>query len=784
MANQIVITEKTSQAKDVRAAVGSRYGDILPAEGHLFDLEEPEDAVPEWKRWSPILLRPEGLYATRPANGGNKTAKLKAIRDALRSAKRVWLATDCDREGQLIGQEILEHYKYRGEVMRVLFTAQDPQTIRDAFGRAKPNSEYSRLYSAAVARRQADQIYNLSLTRTATVILGQGVTSVIGVGRVKTPTLAIVCKRELEIRDFMPVTYFEIVATAKVAGGEFQMRHAPQDRILKRENADIVVKAAQGFQGPLGVRVEEKKQGPPKLHDLPSLQKLCSSRFGWSAAKTLEVAQELYDGQGKKIITYPRAEVRYLPETLIPDVPKIVAGLQVGQSFKEIPVPTPAVFRIGAHGSFHDKGLEGASHHAVIPNVNTVDSLREVWPRLSVDEKKLFDVIARAYLAAIMPDFRYRQTTATLDVGGFPFKATGRQPIDLGWRATFPEWTPADEKGENAQLLPAMKNGETAQLQTPKVEDKETRPPPRYNEGTLIEAMQNAWRFVEDEVLRDRLKEAKGIGTPATRAEIIGGLKRQNFLVAQGKNIVPTGTGLKLFGVLKQADPALVDPGVTAQLECLLDDVLIGKQEMVGAIDAVCDVAQRIIGKLKNGTSLGGPPLLGSGFGGAGGDRPPTPAMKRFAATISRQKGVSLPAGYATSGSICRAFLQQHAPKKSGDVTLEQQAPSSSVSAGIESNQRARPIKPGAKPGSKSPKLTVESSTTPAKRTRKPKQAASPAAEARSSPLQKTAAANTPLRIPYGNKDVAQKLGARYAAGGWYAPPGVDLAAFSAQGWL
>jgi len=527
MADQIVITEKTSQAKDVRAAIGYRYGAVLPAEGHLFDLEEPEDAVPEWKRWTPILLRPEGLYATRPAHGGNKASKLKAIREALRTAKRVWLATDCDREGQLIGQEILEHYKYRGEVMRVLFTAQDPQTIRDAFNRAKPNSEYARLYAAAVARRQADQIYNLSLTRTATVILGKGSKGVIGVGRVKTPTLAIVCKRELEIRDFVPVTYFEIVATAKVAGGQFNMRHAPQERILKREDAEIVVKAALDFEGPLGVRVEDKRQGPPKLHDLPSLQKLCASRFSWPAAKTLEVAQELYDGQGKKIITYPRAEVRYLPENLIGDVPKIVAGLQVGQSFKTIPVPASPVIRKGSNGSFHDKGLEGASHHAVIPNVNTIDSLREVWPRLSNDEKKLFDVIARAYLASLMPDFRYRQTTATIDANGFPFKATGRQPLDLGWRAAFPEWQPADEKSDDAQLLPQMKNGETARLLNPTIENKETRPPPRYNEGTLIEAMQNAWRFVGDEVLRDRLKEAKGIGTPATRAEIIGGL-RQN----------------------------------------------------------------------------------------------------------------------------------------------------------------------------------------------------------------------------------------------------------------
>src|SRR5262252_1196606 len=653
MADQIVITEKTSQAKDIRAAVGSRYGDILPAEGHLFDLLEPEDLVPAWKRWSPILLKPDGLYGTRPAVGGNKAAKLKAIREALRMAKRVWLATDCDREGQLIGQ-----------VMRVMFTAQDAQTIRDAFARAKPNSEYARLYAAAVARRQADQIYNLSLTRTATVILGQGARRVIGVGRVKTPTFAIVCKRELEIRNFVPIAYFEVVATAKVAGGQFQMRHAPQERIRKREVAETVVKAAQGFGGALCVRVEDKRQGPPKLHDLPSLQKLCGARFGWSASKTLEVAQELYDGRGKKIITYPRAEVRYLPQSLISDVPRIVAALRVGQSFSAIPVPDPPVIRKGASGTFYDKGLDGASHHAVIPNVNMVESLREVWPRLSSDEQKLFDVIARAYLAALMPDFRYRQTTATLDVRGFEFRASGRQPINLGWRAVFPEWQPADEKGDDAQSLPPLRNGETAQLRDPKIEDKETRPPPRYNEGTLIEAMQNAFRFVDDDILRERLKEAKGIGTPATRAEIIGGLKKQDFLIAQGKNVLPTETGLSLFGVLKQADPALVDPGVTAELECLLDDVVVGKQEMVGAIDAVCDVAQRIIGKLSEGATAGGPSLLRGVIGGDAGVRPPTPAMKRFADSVARQKGIKPPAGYTKSGTICRAFLDQHARKK------------------------------------------------------------------------------------------------------------------------
>src|SRR5712672_2167702 len=807
MADQIVITEKTSQAKDGRAAIGSRYGDVLPAEGHLFDLLEPEDVVPAWKRWSPILLRPEGLYGTRPAEGGNKAAKLKAIREALRTAKRVWLATDCDREGQLIGQEILEHYGYRGQVMRVLFTAQDAQTIRDAFGRAKPNIEYARLYAAAVARRQADQIYNLSLTRTATVILGQGTRRVTGVGRVKTPTLAIVCKRELEIRNFVPLAYFEIVVTAKVAGGQFQMRHAPQDRIVKREIAEAVANATRDFEGALAVRVEDKRQGPPKLHDLPSLQKLCGSRFGWPASKTLEVAQELYDGQGKKIITYPRAEVRYLPQSLIPDVPKIVAGLQAGQTYSAIPVPEPPVIRKGASGTFYDKGLEGASHHAVIPNVNTIDKLAKVWPRLSLDERKLFDVVARAYLAALMPDFRYRQTTATLDVRGFEFRAAGRQPIDLGWRAAFPEWQPADEKGDEAQL-PPLRNGETAQLQDPKIEDKETQPPRRYHEGTLIEAMQNAWRFVDDEVLRNRLKEAKGIGTPATRAEIIGGLKKQGFLIAQGKNIVPTETGLSLFGVLKQADPALVDPGVTAQLECLLDDVVVGKQEMVGAIDAVCDVAERIINKLKEGATAGGPSLLGSAGGNGTGTYPPTPAMKRFADSLIRQKGITPPPGYNTSISICRKFYSEHAPRKSGGETPGKLDPkpvssaqllyakklaqgkgsiipddarsnSAAMSVWIDTNRVKKRRKLDRKT-SKRPVRSVAPQAAPPKMSRKQKVDPDPA-------LLASVPANsirTPLRIPYGNKEVALKLGARYGSEGWYAPPGVDLSAFGDRGWL
>jgi DNA topoisomerase-3 len=239
-----------------------------------------------------------------------------------------------------------------------------------------------------------------------------------------------------------------------------------------------------------------------------------------------------------------------------------------------------------------------------------VGDLRSIWPRLSEDERRLFMVIARSYLAALMPDFRYRQTTVLLDVGGHAFRAIGRQPIEIGWRTVFGEEGEGEggegEEKDERQMLPPLRDGEVVGLSEPRLEAKETKPPPRYSEGTLIEAMANAWRFVENPEHRERLKEAKGIGTPATRAEVIQGLKRQDLLTASGKHIVPTKRGLALFGILEEADRALVDPAVTAKLEFLLDEVLVGRRRAEEAIDAVCGQAARIIGRLLDGAPAGG----------------------------------------------------------------------------------------------------------------------------------------------------------------------------------
>ncbi|CAO3352451.1 DNA topoisomerase [Azospirillum palustre] len=613
----LIITEKSSQAKDLRAALGDRYGRILPAEGHLLRLAEPDEVDPAWKRWSPTLLKPDGLYPTRPDQGGNKAAKLQAITAALRGCDEVILATDCDREGQLIGQEILEHVGYRGKVRRAIFTAQDPKTLRDAFAALKPNDSMRPIYEAAVARQQADQIFNLSLTRTATkTLLAPGTRGVIGIGRVKTPTLAIVCLRELEIRNFKPEDYFEVVAIATVAEGSFQMRHAPapKDRIKERAAAEAIARAADNHRGPLTVTVEEKRQAPPKLYDLPSLQKTCGQRWGWTADRTLAVAQELYDGEGKKLITYPRAEARYLSENQIADAPAIVGALTRLRGFAHLDISRP-VIRKGKSGHFCDKALEGVSHHAVIPNVNVLDDLESRLFRLSDDEKRLFALICRSYLAAVMPDYEYRQTSVTMPVpvptpgGAKPvaFRAVGRIPLKLGWKAAFGS---ADSDGkpeeESEQTLPPLTDGEPATLIDPKVEAKRTQAPPRYNEGTLVDAMQNAWRFVEDPALRDRLKEAKGIGTPATRAEVIKGLRKQNLLGADGKWLVPTPAGFHLFETLRAAAPTLVDPGTTALWEMKLDEVVTGRADFRRVIDAIASEADRLIGALvgQRGTAL------------------------------------------------------------------------------------------------------------------------------------------------------------------------------------
>ncbi|WP_120497526.1 DNA topoisomerase [Kiloniella sp. EL199] len=674
----IIITEKTSQKRDVQAAIGSKYGQILPAEGHLLSLQEPQQIESSWGRWSFDLLKPDDFYPTCPAPDASPSArsKLEAIAKALKTAERVIIATDCDREGQLIGEEILRHYKFAGQVQRAMFTAQDEKTLRQAFENLEPNDKYHNLGQAAVVRQQADQVYNLSLTRAATVALKHpGQYGAIGIGRVKTPTMAIVCMRELEILDFTPQDYFHLVATAKAETGELDLRHAPKERILDPEKAEKLRIAVEGYEGPLKTEKKIKKTKPPRLLDLPELQKICARRWGWSADKTLNIAQELYDGEGKKIQTYPRAESRYLAENQIDDIGEIIQGLTKLPQYQGIDLSSPEV-RKGKSGHFSDAGLKGVSHHAIVPNKNTMDRVESIYGRLTEDEQRMFDLVASSYLAILMPDYVYESTSVSMEVPVtlpdeetgpdkeitketiLDFKVTGNIPKEQGWKAVYTDVM--EKKEDHAGELPPIQDGDIAVLSPVTTDTKKTKAPPRYNEGTLIDAMQNAWRFVENKDLKERLKEAKGIGTPATRAAVITGLKLQNFLAQSGKHIIPTQAGLTLYKTLKTAAPELVDPGVTAMWEMNLDDVLEGKQTARQVWDDIGNDTKRLIGIIKTNAATAPKINTGVAMPKNAAKGKPTDKMKETAKSVAQNKGVKLPKGYTSDFNICREFLDEH----------------------------------------------------------------------------------------------------------------------------
>ena len=281
----------------------------------------------------------------------------------------------------------------------------------------------------------------------------------------------------------------------------------------------------------------------------------------------------------------------------------IIAALLRLRGFAALDISDP-VIRRGKSGHFHDKGLEGVSHHAVVPNVNVVADIEARIARLSDDEKRLFALVCRSYLAAVMPDYEYRQTTVLMDVSGHAFRAVGRIPLKAGWKAVYGLGEPEVVAGVATTAMPSRsclrsRMARSALLSGARVEEKRTQAPPRYNEGTLIDAMQNAWRFVEDPVQRERLKDAKGVGTPATRATIIEGLKRQGLLALSGKWIVPTEAGLELYILLSEAAPILVDPGTTALWELKLDGILQRASDVVQVVDEIAAEAGRLIDVLK-----------------------------------------------------------------------------------------------------------------------------------------------------------------------------------------
>lgn len=702
----IVICEKSTQAGNLKKALGTRFGPILPAQGHLISVLEPDDVNPEkWGGpvWHPGLMY-EGKFYPKDVAKDVKAKpqlaqKLATIGKGIRNADTVIIATDCDREGEVIGRELCDHFGFRGTIMRAIFNAEDAVNLQDAFKNLEPAANYEGRYQAGLAREQLDQIANLSYTRTASWALKPENVQrmLVGLGRVKTPTAFIVAMRELEIRNFKPEDLQTIIADAKASGGFLQLECSKypatllkqgigsvtsgeeedqseidealqdqenvSDRIKRKDIAQGLAAAVKGQHLPISMTQSNKKSGPPLLFDLTSLSSETSKRFGWSGDKTLNVCQSLYSTHF--MVTYPRGEARYLPDQNEGDVSTLVPALTALPDYQRFaPLVANPVIRRGKSGTFNGALLkkQNLSHYAIIPNVTECHTFAAKLPNLTADERKLFDLITRQYLAAFAPDYTYKSTqiTAPFEWKGhtWQFGASGSMPIDQGWREIIGSQLKAGAE------LPSVQKGEKVLVERTSLRTSQTKPPARYDQGALLTAMQEVWRFSpKGSKVRARLQEAKGIGTPATRGDVLKGLIGQGQLIEKTINkkkvLVPSDELMELYAILQDIAPNLSSPARTAQWEMIYDAVERGEMTAKQAVEtALKDVQKEIeaIAALKGKKTIR-----------MGGNRPftSTSAMVSLAEKIAERKGIKPPRGYKTNGQACKAFLDEHAgPKK------------------------------------------------------------------------------------------------------------------------
>ena len=665
----IVICEKPEQADDVRAVLGSRYGRVMAAEGHLLRLQTPNEVKPsewgvKWSVWKPEAMLPEqGLYGFAVTDIPRKAKRYHDIANALKSADAVIVATDPDREGQSIADEILEFSGFRGRATRVIYNNTDEITLNRVFSEQKDNALYRTQYHAARARQNVDQLFGMSLTRTVTrefvrlgwrgrVVKGKS-TQKIGVGRIRSPVWGMLCQRELEIIGFQPRDYFDLSLEVSCDKGKATLWYRPsgEDRIFDRAKAESILADMAGFSGPLRVEQANKQQQAPRPPDLATLQKRASSLWRWKAKYTLSVLQSLYNEH--KIASYPRAETRYLPEVMIKDVPEIVEGIKKIPSFSKYELGDPNI-RVGNSGVFSDKKLEDISHHAVIPNVSKMNEIGKIYPTLSDNERKLFDLICGYYLASLDKPFCYQQTQMSAVLQDKLFKTSGRVVTDVGWRAPFAlggeNPSEADDPDAESNLPPIPDSTIVREVGT-NIIAKKTTPPSRYTDGNIIDAMQNIWKRVSDPELRAKLKETNGLGQPSTRDTVIDELEQDGLVeTAKSGQVVPTKDGLKLFSALNRFCSRLFDPAFSATLEIMLDEVQRGRAQMRDVVLHAAELTDALIADILSGTT-NSEPLFRS---------PPSEKMLNAVDSTARASNLSVPDAVRTDYAACRAWLQEH----------------------------------------------------------------------------------------------------------------------------
>lgn len=592
---RLVIAEKPSAARAIAGELGVtgrgdgfiECGDTIVTWcfGHLLEQADPDAYTPgdvprtasgrkQWRQQDLPIVPQTWILRARP----DAKQQLAVIGRLLKTATEVVHAGDPDREGQLLVDEVLEHFRSSRRVGRLWLSAQDSVSIRRALADLRDNGRYAGMAAAARARQRADWLIGMNLSRAYTLRAQRGGSSaLLTVGRVQTPTLALVVGRDREIEAFTPRPYFTIEAHFTYRGGAFVASWKPKNdqigldqegRLVDGAIANAIVDAVTGKPGLIASYVTEpKKQAPPLCFALSDITVLASQKFGYSAEQVLEACQALYETH--KLASYPRTDCGHLPAVQHADASAVLAAVRhVNPEFAALIDRADPTIKSPA---WNDAKV--TAHHGIIPTMH-----RGARAALSERERNVYELIGRRYVAQFYPDHEYLQTRVTAVVAEHDFVAGGKVVTREGWReverSQKDDESTSDDLANRNQALPAMRLHDAVNCRKAERKDRRTKPPPRFTEGSLVRAMEQIHKWVKDPEHKKLLREGDGIGTAATRAAILSDLKRRAFLASQGKHIVSTALGRALIDVLPEA---VKSPALTALYERMLSQIELGE---------------------------------------------------------------------------------------------------------------------------------------------------------------------------------------------------------------
>ncbi|HZX30942.1 MAG TPA: DNA topoisomerase III, partial [Rhodocyclaceae bacterium] len=599
MGKKLIIAEKPSVAADIAKALGgfAKHDDYYESEnhvlssaiGHLLELACPEEYEVKRGKWSfahlPVI---PPHFALKPIE--KTESRLKLLTKLIKRKDVDGLVNACDagREGELIFNYIAQHAKSGKPVQRLWLQSMTQGAIRDGFARLRAGDEMVGLGDAAVCRSESDWLVGINGTRAMTAFNSKtGGFHLTTVGRVQTPTLAIVVEREKKIREFKPRSYWEVEGTFACKAGEYKGKwfdeafkgknedeHARADRLWEEAKAAAIKAATLGKPGEVSEESKPETRLSPLLFDLTSLQREANSRFGFSAKTTLSIAQALYEKH--KVLTYPRTDSRCLPEDYLGTVKQTLSmftGEGVGKGHDETLVGRYSTFAhqiLSRNWVTPNKRIFNnakiSDHFAIIPTTQAPKNLNEV-------EQKLYDFVVRRFLSVFFPAAEYQVTTRITRVEGHPFKTEGKVLVTPGWLAVYGKESTEDAEGN----LPPVEPKETVKTEDVLVKANETKPPPRYSEATLLSAMEGAGKMVDDEELRAAMA-GRGLGTPATRAQIIENLISEQYMLREGRELIPTAKAFNLLTLLNGLGVTeLTAPELTGEWEWKLGRIEKGE---------------------------------------------------------------------------------------------------------------------------------------------------------------------------------------------------------------